>query len=145
MYHLFLFTHHYKNQGCCFFLFFSFSECLFTVFVTAFLSRIGHHREIHRMNFLRLVLNHSSIAKDLVFMKKIHHYTFNAFAGTQNSKHLLYMEKHKLSLVAKSVYSSAAIVIRMRLRADLFVTGPAPAAMVEHISKYGWKYYVFKI
>ena len=97
------------------------------------------------MKLSRLVLNHSSIAKDLVFMNKIHHYTFNAFAWTQNSKHLLYTEKHKLSLVAKSVYSLAAIVIRMRLRAGLFVTGPAPAAMVEHISKYGWKFYVFKI
>ena len=85
------------------------------------------------MSFLGLVLNHSSVAKDLVFMNKIHHYTFNAFAGTQNSKYLLYMEKHRLSLVAKSVYSSAAIVIRMRLRAGLFVTGPAPAAIVEHI------------
>ena len=65
--------------------------------------------------------------------------------GTQNSKHLLYMEKHKLSLVPKSVYSSAAVVIQMRLRAGLFVTGPGPAAMVEHISKYGWNFYVFKI
>ena len=50
------------------------------------------------------------------------------------------MKKHKLPLVPKSVYSSAAVAIRMRLRAGLFVTGPARAAMVENISKYDWNF-----
>lgn len=73
-------------------------------------------------------------------MNNIQNYIFNAFSETQNNKYLLYMEKHKLPLVPKSVYSSAAVAIRIRLRAGLFVTGPARAAMAENISKYGWNF-----